>query len=1002
MVKSKTFHLLVLLGFAGVSVYASPFNHDVVLDGRPIEYTADDLRGTFIGESAWGDVGTITNLYVTWDDTYLYVALQGWQFGNKLVVMLDVDPGEATGATSTTNWADTQPAHIGFNAVGWQAADASGIEFGLDYMIASEGFFNDILRIRYDGVDTPDTNNVDLIFSAGNGATPQGSDVDMVILADDSDCRLKGLEARIPWSEIYTEDGRFGIVGDGQIVPTNAVIRVFANVHNNDFSNSASSPDTIPPHDGTHFNTNLNLITTSLYIDIPIDTAGDGLPDNFSMGENPPFLIDVLGKVDGEIVYARFNREVTTESVTNTLNWLVNGLNPVGITNPSPDTAFLFLSEPLPSNGIVHVEADGVADANLLSRPSALCLTPATTGLDEPLTVRFVLETESGMGEWEPGSDAHNATAFFLNGDSPLEWGYPPSMNAPVDQHLSGTLYYRDVIFPPGTPLELNFKFSALLPTGTNNYEAIRLDNYMDAARRITLDPNAPDGYMVVTNHLGAAAGPLRGPGEEDAYADLYEDWFRGDAGVRQRKTITFQLDLSEYDLDRIERVLIQGTDPLRGFNVNEIGISDWAGQPSVGWANGGLTLFDDGTHGDAVAGDGIFSRTWSFTEDGRDTALVEGSPWDLVGGASSTSPYGGGAAWFRDRSPRSFKYQFYVVNEFGDVLNSPGFDVEVYLEPGIGTDIVMPPAEWLGDAPDVGQDRFNPAIADPISAPTVPTAMVVPGSLTLAYENQPDQILHVVDVTDDLIAGFRHYGQYLPLVNSGDAVIPLGVDDDVLFARVRAERGKRSRGVQWSPNPVPETGGVVRIYFQQQNTAFAGDRNVWIVGPFTSWASNPQPMTFAGDAAWYYDLTVGPGDGPTIPFKLFKPGSPDIYWGREGANQGPDYLLYRGPDAFVTWTPYQPAPGEVITVTYDAETGPFDDGRPVFIHLGFDDGWANTATRAMTNIVDSALWEYAVTVPTNVNTSVNWVFNDNSGNWHSEGDNDGRAWRAFLAPVGE
>jgi hypothetical protein len=47
----------------------------------------------------------------------------------------------------------------------------------------------------------------------------------------------------------------------------------------------------------------------------------------------------------------------------------------------------------------------------------------------------------------------------------------------------SGTIYYRDVVFPPGTPSTLNYKYSGQLnTTGTNNYEAVRLVNYDTAS----------------------------------------------------------------------------------------------------------------------------------------------------------------------------------------------------------------------------------------------------------------------------------------------------------------------------------------------------------------------------------------------------------------------------------------------------------------------------------------------------------------------------------------
>ncbi len=979
--KSKTLYVSVLLVMCAVVAQALPYK-TVILDGRPTEYSTNELRGTFVGEGVWAPENVITNLYVTWDETYLYVALQGWEAGNKLVVMLDVDPGEGTGATTTMNWAGEEPAYLGFNGVGWEAADATGTEFGLDYMIATEGFFNDILRIRYDGVETPDTNNVDLIFSAGNGNTPQGTPVDMVVQADGTDCPLKGLEARIPWSELYTDDDRYGVVG-ANVVPTGATIRLFANLHNNNPNEAHSSPDAIP----ANTTWDAGLLTTDTYIDVVIDSTGDGMPDDWSGGVHAPFLRAVMGKGGGDIVYARFDKPVTTETATNTAHWWVGGLDIHSITNPQPDTVYLFLDEPLPTNGLLDVRADGVADGDGRTRETWLCLFPAEDGLDEPVTVRFVLETNSGMGGSGAGP-AYNATQFFLNGDAPLEWGFPPSMNTPVaNDALGGSLRYADVIFPPGTPLSVNYKFSAVLQ-GTNNYEAVRLDNYQDAARVLTFDPDATNGVMYVTNRLGAAAAPLRSDDEDD-YNALYLDSRRGDGGVGTRKSITFQLDLSEYDTSEVQRVLVQGTDPLRGFNWNGT-LSDWIFAPASDPETAGLELVDDND-------DGIYTLTWALTENGRAPDLVEFDPWSLVAGDGVFDSTALSGQWADRRSPRSFKYQYYVVNQWGDLLASPGFDIEFYIEPGGPTNVVLDVAEWEGLAPDVPLDPSG--LPDPTNAPMVTLVGAAPGTLTVAYENWPDQRLHVVDMTDDLVAGWRDYGYVLPFENQGTETIDVG-DEDIFFARVRAARGREARGTQWEPVFVPETGGVARIYFRQDQTPHAGDRSLHVAGTFTGWADNPEPMTFIKDGLWYYDLEV-PATGPdAFEFKIVDEDAST--WWPEGGGES-NYHVHRGEHPAVTWTPNVAEPGEALTITLDATGTPLDGETEIMAHSGFDyGGWED---RAMTNVEDQ-VWEVEVVMPTDENTarfSFVFVSRDAAGDvWFSEDSPDGRKFTVMIEPVGE
>ena len=130
-----------------------------ILDGKPIDYDAGDLRATFGAAPTWSTV-TVSNLFVTWDATHLYVGYQAWLQSDKVVVIIDADPGAGTGATTTTNWIGYEedfPGHIKFNEFGW--VETAG-NFGLDYMLASEGTYNNVIRVLYDGAAFADTNDV--------------------------------------------------------------------------------------------------------------------------------------------------------------------------------------------------------------------------------------------------------------------------------------------------------------------------------------------------------------------------------------------------------------------------------------------------------------------------------------------------------------------------------------------------------------------------------------------------------------------------------------------------------------------------------------------------------------------------------------------------------------------------------------------------------------------------------------------------------------------------
>lgn len=960
-----------------------------LLDGRPTEYDGTDLRASFSGASAWGTGNVITNLFVTWDTNYLYLALQGWEDNNKLVILVDVDPGHGTGATTTTNWTGVLPDTIRYNDVGWEAYTGAGAAgFELDYMIASEGWYNNFLRVLYDGLGPPTSNNVEVLFNDGNGASPRGTAVDMVVQADATACELKGMEARIPWRELYnTNLGRFGAVDPGKIVPTGATLRLFANLHNNDPDASYSAPDAIPAQVSPNAHYTNGLLRTDTYLDLAIDQDLDGVPDVAGGDVNAPFIRGVAGLAGSRTAYALFNEDVVEAYATNAANWSVDGATPAFVHMAGSNAVLMELTNDLPAAGtLVRVAATNVADAVANDKYTWLCLFPAADGLSTSLTVRFYLETASGLGS-SPG-----ASAFHINGSAlPLDWGYPPSRFAPL-LPFSGSLHYRDVTFPPGTAPTLYYKYSGVLNnTGTNNFEALRLDNFMEPARALALNTNGVT--MVVTDYLGAAAHPWRDANNTNltAYADLYTDARRGDAGVRQRTTVTFQLDLSSRDLYGISRVLVQGTDPLRGFNVDGGGVSDWAGGVTVGWDRGGLTLYDDGTHGDTNAADGIYARTWSLTTDGNDSLFVPSAPNSLVGGGFSDLPYGG-LGWTTRRTPRSFKYRFYVVDSSTNYYDSPEYDIEYYVQHGSGTNILLAPFAWADDglpyllfsnrAEIVGIERTG-------------------DSSTVHFTNITAQAVHGLQTAPTVDGPWNDYGS-VPTGSQGvwQAATPAdGADAE--FFRVYAGPQPPNVVTYWSPNPLPPTGGVLNIWFSQIGRDLKGRRDVFLhcnvqsngIINEPSWTGHP--MTFLSNGLWTMALNVVSNTNDLVRF-VFRNAASTIWdkdYGYPGADQ---YRVHVGGRA--TWTP-EPLPrGGALTINYDSTGGPLE-GSNVWLHAGFDKfegtDWSGDISTAMTPVAGNQ-WTVTIQAPSNYTKTVNFLFrNDLTNVWDSA--YDPTHWGAFI-----
>ena len=983
-----------MLGLAAAAI-ATPYN-TAILDGRPIEYDDYDFKDTFHGASAWGANGTLTNLYVTWDATYLYVALQAWQASNnKLVVLLDVDPGNGTGATTTTNWTNVDPSFIKYNDYGW----IGGGGFGLDVMFASEGTYNNCILVGYDGEEAPSTNNLTSLFDAGNGATPVGSPVDMAGLNDATPCPHKGFEARIPWTNLYA-GARFGTVEAGETVPRGAVLHLLAGIHNNDPASAWSSPDTIPNQSVTN---EINGIVTTLdYMSVTVDANADGTPDNFGSAGNAPYIRAAAGAIGGSSVYVAFNEAVSATSVVDLAHWTIDGAAPIAATAQGAYGVLLTLAAPIATN-FVPIRAAGVQDPNGFSRTTDHCLFPAASGIPQAVTVTFQVYTNSGMG----ASSSHaKPTAFFVNGSSlPLEWGYPPFETISLAA-IPGSNGWTSatVVFPPGSPTELFYKYSGRI-SGTNNYEAIRLTDFASASRKLTLPTNGTP--VTVAEYLGAAAHPLRNPGDTNlpsAHNKLFNDARRGDAGVRTNRTVLFRLDLSMRRRDNLQRVMVLGSDPLRGFNDtgdNEGGTaSDYPNNSTyLTWTNAGVQLFDDGTRGDAIADDGIYSRLWSLTTNGYDAAIETNSPYSLVGGGKSisfpeyipgTPPYLGDTWWIARRTPRDFIYKFYVLTLDGTPLESPSSNLECYIaDPTDASAIVLDPFTWDNEA-------IPPP--PPTNAPVGMDVAVSGDVATVQFENVLTEGAHGIFISTNLTVGgggFQDYGlRATPGATNGDkrvwsAAVPeiSGIKE---YYAPYAGLEPAPTPTYWTPNAnIPVGATTVRVYFCQFQSNLKGKRSMTLTGNFSGWLEG-LPMTFIGDGTWMIDLPLDAGNGV-----IFKPrGGPTHEWYTTGG----DFQFIRGTGG-VAMDPMPPVPGSLFTITLDAAGTPLAAATDIRLHMGFD-GWQNVQTSprpAMTNTTGST-WEYTFEVSTNYSVSIDWVFTDGTGaTWYSDYN-----WHAFMAPYYE
>jgi hypothetical protein len=348
---------------------------------------------------------------------------------------------------------------------------------------------------------------------------------------------------------------------------------------------------------------------------------------------------------------------------------------------------------------------------------------------------------------------------------------------------------------------------------------------------------------------------------------------------------------------------------------------------------------------------------------------------------------------WKDRRSPKSFKYKFFVFKEgANESLGSPAADIEYYIQ-GTPTNIVFPPFLW---------DNVNLPLPPPSNSPTMLDIVFTGNYARAVFTNQASELQHGLQISTNLIQGWMDFG--IRATTTAVAGVWRAIATNATpteHYRAFAGPAKPFRAVRIEPYPIPGTGATVRIFYTQHSRPLTGSRSVHIAGSFSGWSG--VPMTFMGDGTWYYDLVANTNVFPNteIKFKPVDKPAPSIY---DGMNiVGSDYYIYVG-DLRASFSPINPTNGELLTVTYNALGGPLAGATNVSAHYGFDEGWVNASAHTMTNVLgDTNVWEIAFPVPTNVTVSINFVFNGSKVGpllWDSEGSTppNGRQWRVFTA----
>jgi hypothetical protein len=236
-------------------------------------------------DSEWTASNEIDGLYVTWDSTFLYIAIDGIVNANSWIMYFDVDPGGTNGETDLTA-IDAWERGATFTFPGFECDFQYGC-YQHQGIFDSDSFFK-ILST------TTTSDLTDSIISAFDSNHDNGN--------------AGGSEMAIPWDILYG-------LGAGN-VPANASISIVASICWD------PEPDGVLGGDSAPSNTSVVLPVIDNAYTFVVDGDGDGIPD--PSDNVPPTLADCYRHFDSDsLVRVVYSETVDSSSAVNVGNYSV-------------------------------------------------------------------------------------------------------------------------------------------------------------------------------------------------------------------------------------------------------------------------------------------------------------------------------------------------------------------------------------------------------------------------------------------------------------------------------------------------------------------------------------------------------------------------------------------------------------------------------------------------------------------------------------------------------
>lgn len=246
-------YLLILLFIYSLlfAVTSDDLSNRMVIDGYSNDFSIDErtIQDTMSNsyqslepdnDSKWGIYNDVRQIDVTWDDNFLYVAVDACSWSNNVILFIDIFDDYGISDMLELNT--------------WKRA--------FKFYNSNPDFF----------LATWDTNTVPQFWKMQTGSSTQADQVSVEAYSSLNTGKLdRSMEAKIPWNMLYPEN-------DSQRTMKNYPnIKFIALITSG--SDYKSGPDVAPDNlEGMPNDANKTVIIDN-YVEINVDENGDGLPD---------------------------------------------------------------------------------------------------------------------------------------------------------------------------------------------------------------------------------------------------------------------------------------------------------------------------------------------------------------------------------------------------------------------------------------------------------------------------------------------------------------------------------------------------------------------------------------------------------------------------------------------------------------------------------------------------------------------------------------------------